>query len=176
LQGGGILFLPVEIDQSTDPTDLRNVTIFLENVTLRNNTAAEGAGLYTNWPVTVKDCTFEANNATWAVSIHRYSTPKPKTVERFFQFVVPCPQQLLYQGLYNYVEGYKVLPAGQEWQVRMHTGFLSGSAHGPNGYCTNEKYSTQNAGPRLLCYMRRLTLGLVMWTCELRERVVVNCC
>jgi hypothetical protein len=68
LQGGGLLILPVEDkDQEAEPSDLRNLIISVKNTSFVNNTAAEGAGIYTNWPMNVTNCTFAANNATRAV-------------------------------------------------------------------------------------------------------------
>ena len=69
LQGGGLLILPIEDDQSTDPSDAATyLNITVGNVSFINNTAAEGAGIYTNWPMSVTNCTFVQNKASRAVS------------------------------------------------------------------------------------------------------------
>ena len=71
LQGGGLYFAPTDNDNPDDAdfTYMKRLLVKVHDVQFINNSAAEGGGLWSLWPMNVTRCSFIGNIATRAVSL-----------------------------------------------------------------------------------------------------------
>lgn len=85
-RGGGILFATLRhtaesgrADVAADYGTLRRISFSVKNTVIDGNTADEGGGMWSGWPVQVHNCSISNNTAVAAVSVVACSVSQNNT-------------------------------------------------------------------------------------------------